>query len=266
MWRAVRGLTRAPLRGPRRPSAGTLRPTPRSAVRRPAARYPPASAREHLLHRLLRIAIVHGPEPDRACRLDVRLEVVDEEALPGRQAEPGAREAVDRGVGLAQTDEGRVDDELEELVDGEDRAPARLPLAHVVRQQRGAVARGARAGGEVEHGLVRAQRGPVALGELVHGDGPAHLGRQRAADPVQEVGLGHPPELELVDGVGAVGLCHRRDRAAEGLEGNARVVLEGGEAGQQRRRQNAADVADQRPEAPGRRDRRRRRHVRRRTS
>ena len=81
--------------------------------------------------------------PELAGRVAVDLEVVDEQAVAALgQPEPLERQLVDLGIGLAHPDERRVDDQLEDLVDREHRAPQRLPLAHVVGEERHAVARG----------------------------------------------------------------------------------------------------------------------------
>ena len=85
---------------------------------------------------------------------------------------------------------------------------------------------------------------------------PAQLRRESAADPVQDVGLRRPAELELVDRVDAVVLRDRRHRPPQRLQRDARVVHEGGEGGRQRRGQDAADVAHEGPVAPRRGDRR----------
>src|SRR5580700_7601125 len=73
-------------------------------------------------------------EPDRgdaepARAVAVELDVVDEDRLLGGGAEALERDLVDLWLGLAAPDERRVDDHVEDLVDGGHRAPVRLPLA-----------------------------------------------------------------------------------------------------------------------------------------
>ena len=83
----------------------------------------------------------------------------------GGQPEPLERQLVDRRVGLAHPDEGRVDDDLEELVDRQHRAPARLPLADVVGQQRHAQAAARARRSSRRIGVVGVEAGEVVLGE-----------------------------------------------------------------------------------------------------
>ena len=113
----------------------------RAAPTTSSARSRPSAARISV-DRLL-AARGSGPRhPQLAGGLDVRLDVVDEQALAGRRAaEALERELVDLGLRLAHADEGRVDDQLEDLVHRQHRAPQRLPLAHVVGQHRHPVAR-----------------------------------------------------------------------------------------------------------------------------
>ena len=70
--------------------------------------------------------------------------VVVEEDGTGRRdvAQLLEREEVDAGVGLAHPDAARVDDHVEEVVEGEHLAPRVGRLAHVVGDERGAVAVG----------------------------------------------------------------------------------------------------------------------------
>ena len=80
----TRGPPAGPAARPARPAAGPGE----AAARRGSGPLGARQRGEHLGHRLLRIAVVHRAEADGPRRLDVRLEVVDEEALLGREAEP----------------------------------------------------------------------------------------------------------------------------------------------------------------------------------
>src|SRR3954454_21475319 len=91
--------------------------------------------RPYLRDRLPVVDEVDRGHPERLGRLAVDLRVVDEDALLGRDpVKARDRQLVDLVVRLAHADEGRVDDGLEDLVDGELRPPERLPLPDVVRQ------------------------------------------------------------------------------------------------------------------------------------
>ena len=122
------------------------------------------------------------------------------QASAGR-SEALQRQRVDRRIGLAQADETRVDDRLEELVDRPLRAPARLPLLDVVRQQREAVAGGAGVAQERDEPLVVRERRPVVVGERAHGHVPTELLLELVLERVEELGLGHPAALELEERV-----------------------------------------------------------------
>ena len=91
-------------------------------------------------------------------------------------AEPLDRQLVDLGLGLAHPDPGRVDDQLEDLVDRQLRAPQLLPLAHVVGEDRHpvAAARAARASAS-SIGSFGVQRLEVDLPEPVQRRAVAEL-------------------------------------------------------------------------------------------
>ena len=107
-------------------------------------------------------------------------------SLGPHAAEPLERELVDRRVGLAQADERGVHHQLEELVDlGQLRAPERLPLADVVREQRRAQAAAAQLADELDHLPVRLEALEVELAQ----PGEVEAGLQVRLDPVAELGL-----------------------------------------------------------------------------
>jgi hypothetical protein len=84
----------------------------------------------------------------------------------------------------------------------------------------------------------------------------------------QELGLADAPELQLEQRVGAVARRRGRHRAPDLAEGDAEVLLDGGEGVEERRGEHAAEVGDERPQAARRGHRRRLGggHARRRTS
>src|SRR5947209_11108359 len=84
----------------------------------------------------------------------------------------------------------------------------------------------------------------VALPEAVHLDLAAQLRTQLVPERRQERGLGHPAGLQLEQRVRAVALPDLAHRLAQRVERNPGGVLKGGERIQQRRGQDAAEVAD----------------------
>jgi hypothetical protein len=153
-------------------------------------------------------------------------------------------EPVDRGVGLAQAHERGVDDDLEQLVDRQHRPPARLPFADVVRQHRQPVPAVAQLPEERDHRLVRPEVGEVALAERVHLDVAAEVRAQLRAERGKEVALGHARGLELVHGVRAGALREPLQGGAHRPLVQAVLLLERGERLDERRREHAAEVAD----------------------
>ena len=119
-----------------------------------------------------------------------------------------------------------------------------LPFADVVGQQRHPVAAAPDLAHQLDHRLVRLQGLEVDLAEAVHLGPVAELGLERRADPLEEVGLGHPPGLERVQRMVAVALGDRLHRPAERLGGDPGAILKRRERVHQRRRQHAAEVRD----------------------
>ena len=165
------------------------------------------------------------------------------QSLGRHAAEPLERERVDRGVGLAQADESGVHDQLEQLVDLRQlRAPERLPLAHVVREQRRAHAAAAQLADEVDHRRGSARSRSKKSARRRARSKPLSRCRWIRA---RNSALRDLAALEHEQRVVAVLLGARAHRRAELLERDARLLLVGEEAGLERRREHAAEVADQ---------------------
>jgi hypothetical protein len=86
----------------------------------------------------------------------------------------------------------------------------------------------------------------VAVGERQHLDVAAEVRRELRGERREEVVLGHAPALELVQRVRAVARGDLAQRATEGALVEPVLLLEGGERLHQRRREHAAEVADDR--------------------
>ena len=156
-------------------------------------------------------------------------------------AQPLQRELVDAPLRLAHAHEGRVHHQLEDLVElGQLGAPERLPLAHVVGQQRGAQAAAAQLGQVADHRRVRLDPLEVEVAQARQ----VEPGVELLLEPARELGLGDLAALEHVQRVLAVGLGGALHRAAELLERHAGLLLVGEEAGRERGGEHPAEVAD----------------------
>ena len=179
-----------------------------------------------------------GVEPGALGADDVAGAVVEEHRLLRRHiAEQGEGVVVDGRVGLAHADLGAVHHDVEQLVDGDQRAPHRRALAHVV-------------GDEPEPVAVRAQGAHPIEDRLVEGHVAEHRAQRREVDldPLLAAGLrdrggpvgdGHLASLHLVPrvvGVLLVGPDQQLEVPAAG----------GGERDPGRRRQHAREVEEHR--------------------
>ncbi|GBD46201.1 hypothetical protein HRbin41_01023 [bacterium HR41] len=157
-------------------------------------------------------------------------------------AERGERQLVDIALGLARTDARRVDDHLEQVVEpGHHGPPARLPLAHVVGEERGAHAVAAQRRDEVHHRRVRLEMREVHLAEAVEREALGQL----ALDKAGELVLGKLAALPAVHRVLADRLCDALDRPAELGERQPRLALVGAKATLERGRQDPAEIRDE---------------------
>ena len=135
-----------------RPTAGSVTATRRSAWPRGptvvAARAPrrarPARASMSRPTRMARMPTASAPAT-------LPGSVIEEHAPARLDAELRRRCGVDRRVGLAHADPGGVDDDVEQLVDGDDGPPVVADFLGVVGQHRGAVAGAAQLGGPLDH-------------------------------------------------------------------------------------------------------------------
>src|SRR5215204_5121817 len=183
---------------------------------------------------------------ERAGGLAVQLEVVHEHAIGSRDAAAEAleRELEDPRVGLAHADEGGVDHHLEELVDlAELRAPERLPLANVVREQRGAHAVAAQLADELDHRRVRLEVREVEAAQALQ----VEVVLEVTLHPRAKLTLADLTALEHEQRVVAVLLGGVGHRPAELPAGHPGLLLIGEEAVLKRRGEHAAEVADERP-------------------
>ena len=179
-----------------------------------------------LRDRLVVVAEVDDVDAELARGGAVHLDVVDEQALGELEVaervrivvtEALERKRVDLGLGLPHADEGRVDDQLEDLVDRQHRAPEGLPLAHVVGQQRHPHPAGLGRPHLGDHRLVRLERLEVDLLEPVHLRLVAQLHGELGPQRGQELVLGQVTLLELVERMLAVALVDPLHRARRAL-------------------------------------------------
>ena len=131
---------------------------------------------------------------------------------------------------------------------GQHRAPQRLPLAHVVGQQRHPPAAALELAHQLDHRLVRVQRVEVDLAEAVQLGSVAELGLERVREPVEEVRLG---DLARVSSSNS-GCSPSRSATAciARPSASTEIPVSSWKAANeldQRRRQHAAEVGDRRP-------------------
>src|SRR6185369_4615785 len=101
--------------------------------------------------------------------------------------------------------------------------------------------------------LVRVERVEVDLAEAVQAGPVAELGLEVRAQQLKELRLLDLAPLELEERVVAALLGRGAQRLAEVFGRYLNLVLDPFEAAEQRRRQDAAEVGDDRPDSVGRR-------------
>jgi hypothetical protein len=199
--------------------------------------------------RLLGVPEPHGAHPERGRGLAVDPQVVDEHRRLGLHAEREERRLVDARVGLAHAELGGVNDDVEQLGDGDHRLPARRPLADVVGADRHRVAAAAERAHERQEPLVRCEPGEQDLAEALQRDLVAARPGELLAELRQEVRLAQPPGLEREQRVLAADRAGRRHRGPKLLERDRGMLGEPLKTLRHRRCEHAAEIADHRPHA-----------------